>query len=223
MINHTQKIQVLIVDDHPIVLRGLYALFHEIEDIEVVGLANNGKEALVINKDLQPDVILLDLLMPEMDGIEAIKEILTDTPKARILILSSFLIDDRIFQAIKAGALGYVLKDSNLDELVNAIRQVYRYEPYISPIVAQKIFADLQKKGKDEGDLSQTLTNQELKVFKLLARGKENQEIAEKLVVAEVTVRTHISRILQKLHLKNRVQASLYALRHGISSLDDEK
>lgn len=215
-------IRLLVVDDHPIVLRGTQALLAEIEDIEVVGLANTGKIAIELTRTLNPDVILMDLIMPEMDGIESITQIKTEQPEAKILVLTSFITDDKVFPAIKAGALGYLLKDSNPDDLVRAIRQVYRGEPSLHPSIARKILQDLRRSPSAGDVIQESLTDREVEVLQLLAKGKDNQEIAEKLVIAEVTVRTHISTILRKLHLANRVQASLYALRQGIINLEEE-
>jgi NarL family two-component system response regulator LiaR len=215
-------IEVMVVDDHPVVVKGIQALLAEVDDVTVVAFASDGKTAISLNAKLHPDVILMDILMPEMDGIETIQHIITQDPKAKILVLTSFITDERIFPAIKAGALGYLLKDSNPDDLVKAIRQVYNGVPSLHPTVARRILQDFQNEPSLEISSENVLTDREIDVLGLLARGKGNQEISEKLVIAEVTVRTHISRILQKLHLENRVQASLYALRHGITDLKDE-
>jgi two-component system, NarL family, response regulator LiaR len=223
MVDDADVIRILVVDDHPIVLKGTQALLSEVDDLMVIGTASNGNAAIKLCASLKPDVILMDIIMPEMDGIEAIRQIIAENPDAKILVLTSFITDERVFPAIKAGALGYILKDSNLDELVNAIRQVYHNEPCLHPIVARIMLKDFLNKPEIKISAENTLTEREVTVLKLLAQGKGNQEIAEKLVIAEVTVRTHISRILQKLHLENRVQASLYALRHGISVLNDDE
>jgi len=215
-------IRVLVVDDHPIVLRGTQALLAEIEDIEVVGAADNGKIAIELARTLNPDVILMDLIMPEMDGIESISQIKAEKPEAKILVLTSFITDDKVFPAIKAGALGYLLKDSSPDDLVRAIRQVYRGEPSLHPSIARKILQDLRRSPSAGDIIQESLTDREVEVLQLVAKGNDNQEIAEKLVIAEVTVRTHISTILRKLHLVNRVQASLYALRQGIINLGED-
>ena len=214
-------IRVLLVDDHPIVIKGTRALLEEIDDIEVVGEAHNGQVAIGQNNNLQPDVILMDLIMPEMDGIEAIQAITADQPDAKILVLTSFITDDKVFPAIKSGALGYLLKDSDPEDLVKAIRQVYRGEPSLHPSIARKMLRELGR-STPEKPVPEPLTDRETEVLRLLARGANNQEIADKLVIAEVTVRTHISRILNKLHLANRVQATLYALREGLTTLEDE-
>lgn len=215
-------IRVLMVDDHPIVRKGTRALLAEIDDIEVVGEAENGRKAIEEYKKCKPDVILMDLIMPEMDGTEAIRVLTEEHPNVKILVLTSFITDDKVFPAIKAGALGYLLKDSHPDDLVKAIRQVYRGEPSLHPSIARKVLRELGR-STTEKSIPEPLTDRETEVLQLLSLGADNQEIAEKLVVAEVTVRTHISRILRKLHLANRVQATLYALREGITSLEDEQ
>jgi len=194
----------------------------EIDDIEVVGEAENGKTAIEQSKLLQPDVILMDLIMPGMDGVEAIQMITADQPNAKILVLTSFITDDKVFPAIKSGALGYLLKDSHPDDLVKAIRQVYHGEPSLHPSIARKVLRELGR-STPTNPIPDPLTDRETEVLRLLAKGADNQEIADRLVIAEVTVRTHISRILGKLHLANRVQATLYALREGLTSLEEDE
>ena len=213
-------IRVLVVDDHAIVRKGVKALLAEIEEIEVVGEAGNGQEAIEQAETLQPDVILMDLVMPEMDGIEAIAQITSKQPETHILALTSFSTDDKIFPAIKSGAIGYLLKDSDPQDLVIAIQKVYRGEPSLHPIIAQKVLQELSLPS-DRPPTPDPLTEREEEVLRLVAQGLNNQEIADQLVVAEVTVRTHVSHILSKLHLANRVQATLYALREGYASLDE--
>ena len=217
-----ELIRVLVVDDHNIVLQGIQVLLEKIDGIEVVGLASNGKTAIELYKTLMPDVILMDLVMPEMDGIETINQIIADYPDAKILVLTSFITDDKVFPAIKAGAMGYLLKDSYPMDLVRSIRQVYHGEPSLHPSIARKILTELKQPSSETEMTQEPLTSRELEILQLLAKGDENHEIAEKLVIAEVTVRTHISRIFRKLHLANRVQASLYALRKGYINIDDE-
>jgi NarL family two-component system response regulator LiaR len=213
-------IRVLIVDDHAIVRKGVQALLAEIEQIEVIGEAADGGEAIEKTETLQPDVILMDLVMPEMDGIEAISHITSKQPDARILALTSYSTDDKIFPAIKSGAIGYLLKDSDPQDLVRAIQQVHRGEPSLHPKIARKVLHELSLPS-DRPPTPDPLTEREEEVLRLVAKGLSNQEIAEQLVVAEVTVRTHVSHILSKLHLANRVQAALYALREGYASLDE--
>jgi NarL family two-component system response regulator LiaR len=213
-------IRVLIVDDHTIVRKGIRALLVEIADIEVVGEAGDGKEAVTKAQELVPDVILMDLVMPKMDGIAAITQIQSLQPDIRIIALTSFATDDKIFPAIKAGALGYILKDSDPEDLIRAIRKVYRGEPSLHPSIAHKVLDELKRPAK--GPLTpEPLTERELEVLSLVAIGLSNQEIADRLMIEGVTVRTHVSHVLAKLHLANRVQATLYALRKGIASLNN--
>jgi NarL family two-component system response regulator LiaR len=189
-----EPVRLLIVDDHVFVRKGIRALLETEEDILVVGEAQDGAEALDRIEELNPDVILLDLLMPKMNGIEVIEHTIARDPSARILVLTSFVADDKVFPAIKSGALGYLLKDSQPSELIEAIRQVHSSNP---------------------------LTDREVEILQHLAKGENNHTIAEVLVLSEATVRTHVSNILGKLHLASRTQAALYALRKGLASLDD--
>lgn len=217
-----EKIKVLVVDDHLIVRQGIRSLLGEVDGIQVVGEASNGDEAISQTASLSPDVILMDLVMPKTDGIEAIRQITAHHPEARILVLSSFATDDRVFPAIKAGALGYLLKDSGLQELLEAIRKTHSGEPALHPDVARKLLKEISDT-KPDRPAPEPLTPRELEVLRLIAAGYSDIEIAERLVIAEVTVRTHISNILAKLHLANRVQATLYALKEGLSSLGDTR
>ncbi|MFZ1396883.1 MAG: response regulator transcription factor [Candidatus Promineifilaceae bacterium] len=216
-------IQVLIVDDHGIVRKGTRALLDRIPDFVVVGEARNGKEAVAQAKALQPDVILMDLMMPEMDGIEAIGLITASQPDSRILALTSFAADDKLFPAIKAGALGYLLKDADPEDLIQAIHQVYRGEPSLNPSMARKVLQELGRpQTAPPSPGPDPLTERELEVLQLVAKGLTNQQMAEQLSVAEVTIRTHVSNVLSKLHLANRVQATLYALREGLTTLEND-
>jgi two-component system, NarL family, response regulator LiaR len=214
-------IHVLIVDDHPVVRRGIQSLLGEEEDIQVVGEAVNGKDALEKVESLKPDVILMDLVMPEMNGIEAIERITASHPDARILVMTSFAADDKVFPSIKAGALGYLLKDSDPEDLIRMIRQVFRGELSMHPTIARKVIQELNRPAMEPLTPS-PITGREVEILQLLAQGMENKEIAAKLVVQDATVRTHVSNILRKLQLANRVQATLYALRTGLTSLEDE-
>jgi NarL family two-component system response regulator LiaR len=215
-----RAIQVLVVDDHAIVRKGIRALLAEIEDIEVVGEASDGQEAMTQADALSPDVILMDLVMPGVDGIEATRQITASEAGPHILVLTSFASDDKVFPAIKAGALGYLLKDSEPADLVEAIHQVHRGEPSLQPSIAQKLLQELKRPAALR-PTPDPLTAREMEVLSLVAKGLSNPEIAQRLVVTEATVRTHVSNILSKLHLANRVQATLYALQEGITSLDD--
>lgn len=213
-------IRVLIADDHPIVRKGICALLAETEGFEVVAAVADGEEAVQLATEMQPDVILMDLVMPGMDGIEATRQIVNQRPEACILVLTSFVADDKLFPAIKAGALGYLLKGSSPEELLRGIRQVYRGEPALHPIIARKLLHEVAVPA-DRTPTPETLTPRELKVLQLLAQGLSNQEIAGELAVSEPTVRAHMSHILGKLHLANRTQAALYAVREGLTSEAD--
>jgi len=214
-------IRVFLADDHAVVRAGLQALIATEKGMEVVGTAADGVEAVTRTAELGPDVILLDLQMPRKTGHEAIKEIKERDPDARILILTSFSDDDSVFAAIKAGAVGYILKDASPHELLLAIRNVYEGKSSLAPEIALKVIHELNRPSTLE-PTPEPLTERELEVLQLVARGLSNQQVAELLVVSERTARTHISNILAKLQLANRTQAALYALRSGIASLDDE-
>jgi NarL family two-component system response regulator LiaR len=213
-------IRILIADDHSIVRKGIRTLLDTETGIEVVGEASNGEEALSSAQNLNPDVILMDLVMPVMNGIEATQRITRDCPETRVLVLTSFAADDKVFPAIKAGALGYLLKDSSPEDLIEAIRQVYRGEPSLDPSIARKVLYELSHPARTKPTVD-PLTERELEVLRLIAKGLSNREIARQLVVAEWTVRTHVSNILSKLHLASRTQAALYALKTGLASLAD--
>ncbi len=213
-------IHIFIADDHAIVRSGIQALLETIDGLEVVGEAADGQQTVTAVTSLRPDVILMDLEMPVMDGIEAIKQIMNQWPEARILVLTSFATDDRVFPAVKAGALGYLLKDSGPDALVQAIRQVHRGESSLHPKIARKLIQELSRP-VSQPPTADPLTPREVDVLQLVAQGLGNQEIADKLVIGEATVRSHVSNILSKLHLASRTQAALYALREGYASLDD--
>lgn len=216
----TPTIRVLVADDHVIVRKGIRALLSTEKDIEVVGEAGDGAETVAQAKALRPDVILMDLVMPTMDGIEATRQITSSLSGIRILVLTSFAADDKVFPAIKAGALGYLLKDSGPDELVKAVHMVHRGEPSLDPAIARKVLHELSHPPQNP-PTTDPLTSRELEVLRLVAKGKSNKEIAEHLVISEMTVRTHVSNVLSKLQLASRTQAALYALREGLASLQD--
>ncbi len=216
----TKPIRLLIVDDQGIVRKGIRALLAEVKDMQVIGEAGDGLEAVRLTDSLNPDVILMDLVMPRLDGIEAIRQIMAHQPKARILVLTSFAADDKVFPAIKAGALGYLLKDSEPEDLIAAIQNIYRGRPFLHPSIARKVLEELSHP-VGSPPTPEPLTERELEVLQLVAQGYSNQAISESLVISDATVRTHIGNILTKLHLANRVQAALYALRKGISNLDE--
>lgn len=213
-----KAIRVLIADDHAIVRRGLRTLITSQPDMEIVGEAINGVEAVQKARTVQPDVILMDMVMPRQTGAAAIREIKKENPQARILVLTSFAEDDKIFPAIKSGALGYLLKDAETDQLLQAIRDVNDGKFSLDPNVALRVIRELNH-GSDLPPTTDPLTERELEVLQLVAQGLTNSEIAERLVLGERTVGNHISSILSKLHLANRTQAALYALREGIAPL----
>lgn len=210
-------IRVLVVDDHAIIRKGIRAVLELVSDIELVGESENGLDAVRQDHALQPDVIVMDLVMPDMDGIQAIRRIKSERPEARILVLTTFAGEDMVLSAIKAGAAGYHLKDSSPDVLVEAIRQVHRGEASLHPIVARKVLHEVSAPPK-QPPTTDPLTPRELEVLQCLAQGYENREIAERLVISEATVRTHVSRIMSKLHLASRTQAALFAIKEGLSS-----
>lgn len=216
----SNSIRVLVADDHPVVRKGILALLASEPDIEVVGEAKDGREAVTLAEKLRPDVILMDLVMPGMDGIEAIRHITAQQPETRTLVLTSFAADDQVFPALKAGAVGYLLKDSGPEDLVDAIYEVYRGESSLHPSIARKVLQELSAPPERLPALD-PLTEREVEVLRLVARGLSNQEIAGELVISEATVRTHVSNVLGKLHLASRTQAALYALREGLASLDE--
>jgi NarL family two-component system response regulator LiaR len=215
----SQPIRVLVVDDHLVVRKGIQALLATEPDIAVVSEAGDGEEAVAEAARLQPDVILMDLQMPGVNGIAAIERIMARQPTTRVLVLSSFDGDDKVLPAIRAGALGYVLKAAGPAELVQAIRQVYRGESALHPRIARRVLGELTHPSSPP-PLAEPLTERELDVLRLVAQGESNHEIAAALGISEGTVRVHVSNILSKLHLTSRTQAALYALRIGLASLD---
>lgn len=222
-----EKIHVLIVDDHAMVRQGLRT-FLELQDcsalpIEVTGEAANGLEAVNLAKQTQPDIVLLDLVMPEMDGLQATPKIIEASPHSRVIILTSFGEEDKVLPAIRAGAQGYLLKDIPPAEMVHAVREAYQGKVQLHPEVAKKLMSLVAAKEAPTTRHAATesengLTEREQEVLQLIADGRNNREIAEKLVISEKTVKTHVSSILSKLHLDDRTQAAIYALRHGLTT-----
>ena len=213
------RIGVLVVDDHLVVRDGLCALISTCPDMYVAGVAPDGVGAVEEAAAVQPDVILIDLVMPNMNGIEAIARIKQRDPQAKILVLSSFAGDSQVYEAVKTGALGYLLKNSSSKDVLEAIRQVYRGEPALQPAIALKVLNELHRPAKLP-PAEEPLTTREYQVLQLVARGLSNQEIADQLVIAEGTAAKHVCNILEKLHLANRTQAALYALREGLADLE---
>jgi len=214
-----ETIRVLIADDHAIVRKGIRALLATEPEIEVVGEAEDGEQAIAHTQQLAPDVVLMDLVMPGLDGLDATRQIVAQQPRTHILVLTSFAGDDKVFPAIKAGAQGYLLKDSGPEELVQAIQQVFRGESSLHPSIARKLLRELADPTPREPEVD-ALTEREIEVLQLVAEGHSNREISEQLTISEATVRTHVSNILAKLNLGSRTQAALYALRTGIASLN---
>lgn len=220
MAHNSESIRILIVDDHAVVREGLSAILGLKPDMEVVGEAADGQEAVQQARKLQPDVILMDMVMPGTSGLQAIQELQRDNNPARILVLSSFAEDEQIFPAIKAGASGYLLKDSTPQQLIDAVREVHRGQSSLHPTIARKLIGEITASPADDEAPPDALTGREITVLKLVARGFSNQEIAQQLHISERTVGKHVSSILEKLHLANRTQAALYALREGLASLE---
>lgn len=215
-----RPIRVLVVDDHAVVRRGIRALLDTEPGIEVVGEAADGEAALSATLELHPDVVLMDLVMPRVDGIEATRRIREAVPEAHVLVLTSFGTDDKLFPAVRAGALGYLLKDAGPDELIRAIREAAEGRAALNPTVARRLLSEFSGERRRTAP-REPLTERELEVLRALAHGLSNEKIATSLFISEATVRTHVSNILSKLELDNRTQAALYALREGIAKLDE--
>ena len=211
-------IRIVIADDHPIVRQGLRFFLEQQPDMSVVGECRDGKDTVEVVASALPTVVLLDLLMPTMDGVQAIRQIKRITPTTYIIVVTSYYDDEHIFRAIKAGALSYLLKESDPQELVAAVRAAAKGESMLHPLVAKRLLRELSQPQRSEmGEL----TPREVEVLTYLARGRSNQIIAQGLVISEETVKTHVSNILSKLHLADRTQAAIYALQQRLVALDD--
>ncbi len=214
--SQTQRgIRVLLVDDHGVVREGLRAYLELEPDIEVVGEARDGREAVRRAQELQPDVVLMDLVMPNMDGVEATSQIKQFRPETHVIVLTSYVDDERVVPAIKAGATSYLLKDVASSDLVRAIRGAHAGQAQLHPEVARRLMQQVTAPRKS--DAAAELTEREREVLQLVAQGRSNKEIARQLVVSERTVKGHVSNILGKLGLQDRTQAALYAVRHGLA------
>lgn len=212
------KLRVLIADDHALVRKGLIALLSPSSEVEVVGEAEDGWEAVAKAQSLDPDVVLMDVSMPGLNGIEATRKIREQSPQTRVIMLTVSDSDEDLFQAIRAGAQGYLLKTVDPDQLLNFLRGLSRGEAPISPLMAGKMLDGLARGmvGTCQDQDKETLTPREKEVLRWVALGASNREIAERMFISENTVKNHIRNILDKLHTKNRVQAAAYAMRHGL-------
>src|SRR3972149_6998092 len=221
------KIRVLIADDHQVVREGLSAVLKIKEDIEVVGLAKDGLDAVEKARQLLPDVVLMDISMPRMNGVEATREIKRENPHIGVVVLTMYDEEDYIFDLVKAGATGYLLKDADSTQIAKAIRAVAHGESLIHPTVASKILTEFsllaQGKGRKPGRLEHDLTDREITVLRLVAEGKTNKEIANDLDLSEKTVKNHVRNIFHKLHVYDRTQAAIHAIRKGIIELDPKR
>jgi NarL family two-component system response regulator LiaR len=215
------SISVLLIDDHRVVRQGLHDFLELQDDIEVVGEASSGEEGTQLARELLPDVVLMDLVMPGMDGVETTRRVKQASPSSRVIVLTSFADDDKVFPAIKAGAISYLLKDISPEDLAHAIRAAQRNEAVLHPEVAAKLMQEFSTPRGAEAPVEQ-LTEREMDVLRLIARGKSNKEIADTLIISEKTVKTHVSNILSKLHLADRTQAAIYALRQRLVPMDDK-
>ena len=210
------EIRILLADDHNVLRQGMAQVLDAQPDMTVVAQAENGRLALQLARKHKPDVILMDINMPEMDGVEAARQITAELPQTGIIILTMYRRDEYVFEAIKAGASGYLLKEVELDELLEAIRAVARHEAVIDSAIAGRVLAELRQPSTTKEADSPDLTERDLDILRFLAQGMSNQEIADRLYVAEKTIRNRLSLIFRRLHLENRTQAALYALREGL-------
>ncbi|HEX8982620.1 MAG TPA: response regulator transcription factor [Ktedonobacterales bacterium] len=215
-----QKITVMLVDDHQLVRQGVSSFLDKQPDITVVGEAASGEEALRLAAQCVPDVVMMDLVMPEMDGVETTRRLKQITPGSQVIILTSYHDDEHIFPAIRAGALSYILKDVGANELAEIVRKAARNEAVMHPHVAARVMQELRASPRSGDQFNSDLSERELEVLRLIAEGANNTEIAERLVISEHTVKRHVSNILSKLHLADRTQAAVYAWREGVVDKD---
>ena len=210
-------IRVLLVDDHSVVRMGLRTFFDMLDDIEVVGEASDGSEGVAMARRLNPDVVLMDLLMPNMDGVTAIGRIKAEMPETEIVTMTSFIEEEKVTAALEAGASGYVLKDAEADEVATAIRAAYGGEVHLDPQVARLLAQRMRQKKDPAEELAEPLTERERDVLRLLGQGRSNKDIGAELFITERTARTYVSNILGKLGLASRTQAALWAVEHKLA------
>jgi NarL family two-component system response regulator LiaR len=208
---------ILLVDDHEVVRQGVRAFFETYAEFEVVGEANNGADAVKLTEEHIPDVVLMDLIMPGMDGVEATRLIKKISPRTQIVVLTSYHEDEHIFPALQAGALSYILKDVKMDELADAVKKAALGDAVLHPHVAARVIDEIQGNKENEFNPLSDLTNREMEILKLIADGASNNEIAKQLVISMHTVKGHVSNILSKLHLADRTQAAVYAWQKGVA------
>jgi two-component system, NarL family, response regulator LiaR len=221
MVHETEFITVLIADDHRVVRQGLRTFLELMDDIRVVGEACDGLEAVQMVSQLKPDVVLMDLVMPGLDGISATHQVKVLMPDTKVIALTSFTEDDKVFPAIQAGASSYLLKDVSPDDLVDAIRAVHRGETRLHPRIAQKLMQQVVLQAAPKRELpAEDLTDRELEVIRAVAQGHNNQKISELLFISEKTVKTHLSNIFSKLGLQDRTQLAIYAIKNGLVDVE---
>jgi two-component system, NarL family, response regulator LiaR len=217
----SRKISILIVDDHEVVRQGLKAYLDAQPDFKVVGEASSGEDAVQLAGDYLPDVVLMDLVMSGMGGVQATRRVKDVTPRTQIVVLTSYHQDEFIFPALQAGAISYVLKDVGMDDLVEAIRKAAQGEAVLHPRVAERVIHEINGAKRAVYNPFTELTNREMEILRLIARGLSNNEIADDLVISENTVKGHVSNILSKLHLADRTQAAVFAWEQGLVHRDE--
>lgn len=216
----TEPIRIILVDDHEVVRQGVRTFFDVQDGFEVIGEAKSGAAAVKLVEEFVPDVVLMDLIMPGMDGVEATRLVKNISPRTSVVVLTSYHEDEHIFPALQAGALSYILKDVKMDELADAVTKAAKGEATLHPRIASRVIQELHASNKDEKNPVADLTKREMETLKLIAQGMSNTEIAEDLVISEHTVKGHVSNILSKLHLADRTQAAVFAWREGIMRHD---
>ena len=216
-------VSILIVDDHEVVRNGIRSYLETIKDFDVVGEAESGEKAVKMVSELIPDIVLLDLIMPGMDGVETTRQIKKISPRTQVVVLTSYHEDVHIFPALKAGAISYILKDMKMEKLVDALQRAVRHEVTLHPLVAERVLQNIRGDDSEEPALFTELTERELDVLRLIAKGMTNSQIAETLVISENTVKGHVSNILSKLHLADRTQVAVYAWQRGIVNREQMK